>query len=86
MRRHGFGALPRHVARSHSDDLFLCLQTHGTCTVSQDGRDAALQPGDLCLADTASEFVFTYPVNSSQLVLKIERAQAEGAGCPTSDP
>ncbi len=65
----------RHVARSHSDDLFLCLQTHGTCTVSQDGRDAALQPGDLCLADTASEFVFTYPVNSSQLVLKIERAR-----------
>ena len=63
----------RHVARAHSDDLFLCLQTRGTCTVSQDGRDALLQPGDFCLADTAGEFVFTYPVHSSQLVLKIER-------------
>jgi AraC family transcriptional regulator, positive regulator of tynA and feaB len=64
---------PRQVARSHSDDLFLCLQISGTCTISQDGRDASLQPGDFCLADTAGEYVFTYPVNSSQLVLKIER-------------
>jgi AraC family transcriptional regulator, positive regulator of tynA and feaB len=64
---------PRQVARSHSDDLFLCLQISGTCTISQDGRDASLQPGDFCLADTAGEYAFTYPVNSSQLVLKIER-------------
>jgi AraC family transcriptional regulator, positive regulator of tynA and feaB len=63
----------RQVARAHSDDLFLCLQISGTCTISQDGRDASLQPGDFCLADTAGEYAFTYPVNSSQLVLKIER-------------
>jgi AraC family transcriptional activator of tynA and feaB len=63
----------RQVARAHSDDLYLALQTRGTCTVSQDGRDALLQPGDFCLADTAGEYAFTYPVHSSQLILKIER-------------
>ena len=66
---------PRQVARAHSDDLYVCLQTHGTCTVSQDGRDASLQPGDFCLADTSGEYAFTYPVDSSQLILKIERAR-----------
>jgi AraC family transcriptional activator of tynA and feaB len=68
---------PRQVARARSDDLFLCLQLSGTCSISQDGRDAALQPGDFCLADTAGTYTFNYPANSSQLVLKIERAQLE---------
>ena len=65
----------RQVARAHADDLYLALQISGTCTVSQDGRDASLQPGDFCLADTAGEYAFTYPVHSSQLILKIERAR-----------
>ena len=68
---------PRQVATARSDDLFLCLQISGTCQVSQDGRDALLQPGDFCLADTAGAYTFLYPERSSQLVLKIERAQLE---------
>jgi AraC-like DNA-binding protein len=68
---------PRQFTRARSDDLYLCLQINGTCRISQDGRDASLQPGDFCLADTAGAYVFTYPVHSSQLVLKIERKQLE---------
>ena len=68
---------PRQVASARSDDLFLCVQISGTCQVSQDGRDALLQPGDFCLADTAGAYTFLYPERSSQLVLKIERAQLE---------
>lgn len=68
---------PRQVASARSDDLFLCLQISGTCQISQDGRDALLQPGDFSLADTAGGYTFLYPEPSSQLVLKIERAQLE---------
>jgi AraC-like DNA-binding protein len=68
---------PRQVATARSDDLFLCLQISGTCQVSQDGRDALLQPGDFCLADTAGAYTFLYPERSFQLVLKIERAQLD---------
>jgi AraC family transcriptional activator of tynA and feaB len=66
---------PRQVERGRSDDVFLCLQTGGSCVISQDGRDAELHPGDFCLADTASPYAFLYPAHSSQLVLKIGRAQ-----------
>ncbi len=66
---------PRQIAQARADDLYLCLQISGTCHISQDGHDAPLQPGDFCLADTAGAYVFTYPVHSTQLVLKIERTQ-----------
>lgn len=68
---------PRQVSRAQSDDLYVCLQLDGVCQVSQDGRDAKLEPGDFCLADTARTYSFRYPTKSRQLVLKIARPQME---------
>jgi AraC family transcriptional activator of tynA and feaB len=68
---------PRQVSRGQSDDLYLCLQLEGTCQISQDGRDAMLQPGDFSIADTARPYSFSYPENSRQLVLKVGRRQME---------
>jgi len=67
----------RQVSRAQADDLYLCLQLDGACQISQDGRDAMLEPGDFCLADTARTCSFRYPTKSRQLVLKIARPQME---------
>lgn len=65
------------ASRAHSADIFLCLQTNGTTVISQDGRDAMLEPGDFCFVDTTSPFIFDHPVQSEQIMLKVERAHLD---------
>jgi len=62
------------IARDQQDRVFLCLQLSGTCHIRQDGRDAALEPGDFCVVTTVRPYFAVYPANSNQLVLTIATA------------
>lgn len=65
----------RQAASDRQDDIFICIQTTGATRVSQDGRDAFLNPGDICLVDTAGTYVFEQGIQSAQTILRVPRGQ-----------
>lgn len=53
------------------------LQLGGTCTVEQDGRTAALRPGDMVLYDTDRPYRLEFPQEARLLVLMLPGAGLE---------
>ena len=41
----------RHIAQGDDDIFLLCVQLRGGATLSQDGRETTLRPGDFALLD-----------------------------------
>lgn len=61
------------IARSTQDDYLLSLQTGGRGLVSQDGREAVLEPGDFTIYDTTRPYDLRFDDEFSQLVLRLPR-------------
>lgn len=59
------------ISRDPQDSVFICLQLSGTCHLIQDGRDAKLDSGDLCILTTRRPYTVVCPTDANQLVLTI---------------
>lgn len=64
-----------HIARSRTQQYFLHLQLLGRLSVSQDGRECVLDPGDMVMCDSASPYALDYAEPCSTLVLSIGAAE-----------
>lgn len=62
-----------HLLSSDSDELFVCCQVSGTVVLSQGGRDALLQPGDMTLLDPQAPYRAKFMRDSKVLVVKPNR-------------
>ncbi len=65
---------PRQIARDPEDALLVSLQVDGSGRIEQDGRVAALAPGDLALYDSARPYVLHFDGAFRQQVLQFPRA------------
>lgn len=63
----------RTIARNNPDYYKLGLQLHGTAKLSQDGRQAALGPGDFAIYDTTRPYTLAFDDAASTLVLMFPR-------------
>lgn len=62
---------PRHIRRAQDAWIMLVLQTEGPAILRQDGRTAALDPGDMVLFDSTRAYDFTFERDFRQIVMKI---------------
>lgn len=83
VHSHGTDVLrtARHVVASDAQFFLLSLQLAGTGRLTQAGRSALLQPGDLVLYDTARAYELSFAAEQQQLVLRIPRDELI-ARCP----
>jgi len=65
------------IARSSSDDLFVCRQLAGKLKVEQQGREILLAPREFCLLDPQIPYNGTFGESSKLLVLKVPRRALE---------
>lgn len=63
----------RAISRSSPEFYKLSLQLHGTARLGQDGRQAALEPGDFAIYDTTRPYTLAFDDFSSTLVLMFPR-------------
>lgn len=63
--------LPRHIRRSSDAWIMLVMQTEGPALLQQEGRTAALGPGDMVLFDSTRPYQFVFGRPFQQLVMKI---------------
>lgn len=63
----------RCIAKSNSDCFLISVQTKGSGVVLQDGRQAALQPGQFALYDSIRPYELQFTGPFSQTVLRIPR-------------
>lgn len=77
VRSHGTDVLrtPQHVARSEANYFLLSLQVNGIGRLTQAGRTAILNPGDMALYDTARPYELKFAAEQRQLVLRIPRRE-----------
>ncbi|TWP36600.1 helix-turn-helix domain-containing protein [Leekyejoonella antrihumi] len=61
------------IAASNPGVYKLGLQLHGYCILSQDGREAALTPGDLAIYDTTRPYTLDFAESYRMFVLLIPR-------------
>lgn len=61
------------IAASNPGVYKLGLQLHGYCVLSQDGREAALTPGDLAIYDTTRPYTLDFAESYRMFVLLIPR-------------
>jgi mannose-6-phosphate isomerase class I len=61
----------RTVANGEDDVFFLCRQLEGGATLSQDGREALIKPGDFVLLDAQRSYSCRYTTNWRQIIIKI---------------
>lgn len=66
----------RQIAQS-KDSIFICTQISGSTRISQNGRDALLQSGDLTLVDNAAPSGFVSSIGSKKLVIELDRRSFE---------
>jgi len=59
------------IARGTEDKLLFSLQKSGRCNIVQDGRVAALMPGDLALYDTTRPYDLNFDGDFSQYVVSL---------------
>jgi len=59
------------IARSAEDKLLFSIQKAGRCNVVQDGRVAALMPGDFVLYDTTRPYDLIFDEDFSQYVVSL---------------
>jgi AraC-like DNA-binding protein len=62
---------PRFIQRATDDCFIVSLQTQGTAVISQDGRDALLQPGDFTIYDSTRPYVLQFDDDFEEIVLKL---------------
>jgi AraC-like DNA-binding protein len=66
---------PRQIARAGDSDHYkISMPVRGTVRISQDGRDATLQPGDLGIYDTTRPYQVCFAEAGRMLVLMFPRA------------
>jgi AraC family transcriptional activator of tynA and feaB len=70
---HGAVRMARDVARGESEGYLLCLQLAGSAIAAQDGREAAIHPGDFVLVDVQRPYACRYSAHSRKIVFKIPR-------------
>lgn len=61
------------IARSDLGHYKIGVQLGGSCLLTQDGREAALVPGDLTIYDTARPYTLAFDDPYRQLVLMLPR-------------
>ncbi|MGP9791594.1 AraC-like ligand-binding domain-containing protein [Roseinatronobacter sp. NSM] len=61
----------RSIARHDEDKLLFSIQKRGRCTVVQDGRVAALTPGDFALYDTTRPYELIFDAEFAQYVVAV---------------
>ncbi len=68
-----------HVERSAGEEYFVALHLRGHALASQDGRRAALRPGDLALLDSARPYTIEFGGESlfEHLIVRIPRTQLD---------
>ncbi len=64
-----------HVARTRESLFFLQIQLQGSSRMTQDGREADLQPGDFALLDSTRPYHMTFDVANKVLVVGIPDSQ-----------
>jgi AraC-like DNA-binding protein len=64
----------RQLSRSNDDCFLISLQLAGQGVVQQDGRSAALAPGDFALYDSTRSYTLGFQEDFRQLVLKAPRS------------
>jgi AraC-like DNA-binding protein len=62
---------PRVIQRATDDCFIVSLQTQGSAVISQDGRDALLQPGDFTIYDSTRPYVLQFDNDFEEIVLKL---------------
>jgi AraC family transcriptional regulator, positive regulator of tynA and feaB len=88
----GFAEVTARTIANGEDDVFffLCLQLEGGATLSQDGREALIKPGDFVLLDAQRSYSCRYTTNWRQIIIKIPHrslnarlaASSELTACP----
>jgi AraC family transcriptional activator of tynA and feaB len=73
-----------HIAHGEDDVFFLCLQVSGNGALSQDGRDAAVGPGDFALLDAQRPNIARFAEAYKQIVLKIPHRALKARMPPSS--
>jgi AraC-like DNA-binding protein len=64
---------PRTIRAADSGYLKVSVQAHGYCVLTQDGREAALTPGDVAVYDTTRPYGLLFAHDFQQLVLMLPR-------------
>lgn len=64
---------PRMIRAADSGYLKVGVQTHGYCVLTQDGREAALTPGDVVVWDTTRPYELQFAQEYQQQVLMLPR-------------
>ena len=75
------------IAKLNEDDLIVALHVRGNAAISQDGRDAALGPGDFTLFDATRPYRLDFVGDQRHLhlVLQFPRAMLEERTGHTAD-
>ncbi|MBB6563466.1 AraC-like DNA-binding protein [Acidovorax soli] len=66
---------PRSISRAADDCFIVSLQTRGHGVISQDGRDAAVAPGDFALYDSTRPYTLQFSEDFEEIVLKLRGEQ-----------
>ena len=66
---------PRQIAKASEDFFLVSIQTRGCGIVRQDGREAALAPGDFALYDSTRPYELIFESAFQQLVLMLPGEQ-----------
>jgi len=74
----------RDIANAEDGVFLLGLQLEGRATVIQDGREAALHPGDLALLDAQRSYTSHYSSKWRRLFVKIPHRALKARLAPTS--
>ncbi len=73
----GVSRTPRQVDRATSDELLVCRQISGLLALEQNGREIAIEAGDVTLIDPLIPYRGKFSRGSNLLVLKVPRRALE---------
>ena len=62
---------PRTIGSATDDYIIVSLQTQGNAVISQDGRDAAMAPGDFAIYDSTRPYTLHFDDDFEEIVLKL---------------
>jgi AraC-like DNA-binding protein len=66
---------PSVISRASHDYFIVSLQTKGRGVISQDGRDAAMSPGDFAIYDSTRPYTLSFGEDFEEIVLKLRGDQ-----------
>jgi AraC family transcriptional regulator, positive regulator of tynA and feaB len=67
----------RHVGHANAEELFVVRQGAGVIVIEQDGREVALETGDITLVDPRRPVTARYLKGSKPTIFKVPRRQLE---------